>query len=91
MGFRGVKKNFNWCLREVSKVLQGSFQGVTRKFLVSRETFKRDSRELQGYLREVEIAFKESFRDFLRKFQGCLKNDSSVFHKSFKKVSRLLQ
>ena len=32
MGFKGVKKNFDWCLREVSKVLQGCFKKVLRVF-----------------------------------------------------------
>ena len=60
-----------------------------------RETFRWDSTELQGYLKEVQMVFKGRFKDILRKFKGCLKKVSSVFQENFnrsvKGVSRMFQ
>ena len=33
MGFRGVEKKLNGCLREVSKVFQGNFKCVSKKIV----------------------------------------------------------
>ena len=51
------------------------------------ETFKGDSRELQGYLKEVQRMFQGSFKDVLRKFQGCY----SKCQVCFKKISMVFQ
>ena len=60
------------CFKKVSRVFQGSFEGVSRKFPGS---FKEVSRVLQG-----------SFKGVSRKFQGCFKEVSRTFHVSFKGV-----
>ena len=41
--------------------------GVSRKRNVLRDL---ESRELQGYLKEVQRMFQENFKGVLRKFQG---------------------
>ena len=52
------------------------------------ETFQGDSRELQGYLKEVQILFHGSFKeDVLRKFHGCLKKYQVCIKKISRKVS----
>ena len=45
---------------------------------------KSDSRELQGYLKEVQRVFQGTFKAILWKFKGCLKKVSSVFRENFK-------
>ena len=60
------------CLKSVSRVFQGSFKGVSRKF--------------QWCFKEVSKVFQESFRGVSRKFQGCFDGVSGKFT-SFKEVS----
>ena len=67
MGFKGVYKKFNGCLKKVSKLFQGCFNG--------------DSTELQVYLKEgVSNEFRGSFKNFLTKFQEYFV--SSVFQEN---------
>ena len=63
MGFKGVLKKFNGCLRksfkDVSRMSQGSFKGVPRKNLGSfKKNLKGVSRKFQGYLSKNEWGFK---------------------------------
>ena len=61
----------------VSRVFQGSFKGVLRKF--------------QGCFKEVSRVLQGSFKGVLRRFQGCSKEISRVFQGSFKEASRTFQ
>ena len=56
------------CLKEVSRVCQECFHGVSRKI----EGF-------QGCLKEVQWVFEGSFKGVSRKFQGYLKEGLRVF------------
>ena len=54
----------NGCLREVSKVFQGCFKGVPRKFFFSRKIEGCFNGVLSGFqacLNEVEWVFEGSF------------------------------
>ena len=79
------------CFREVSKVFQGRFKGVPRKFCFSRSFngvlsgFQACLKKLKGCLREVFKVFQGCFQDILRVFQGRL------WGKTFKGVSRYLK
>ena len=59
------------------------------------DTFKGDSRELQGYIKEIHMVSQVGFKDILRKFQVCLNKVLSMFQENFKKsfmgVTRMLQ
>ena len=60
------------CLREVSKVFQGSFKGVLRKIEGSSGSPLRMIQEsFKVYVKEVKRMFQGSFKDILRKIQGC--------------------
>ena len=50
----GVSRKFQGCLKEVSRVLQGSFKGVLRKF--------------QGCFKNASRVFHRGFKDVSRKF-----------------------
>ena len=52
MGFKGVYKKFNGCLKKVSKVFQGCFEKV--------------SRAIQGILKGVSMEFKWDSKVFTR-------------------------
>ena len=77
--------------QEVSRVFQGSFKGVSRKFQgcfteasrVFHGSFKCVSRKFQGSFTEVSRVLQGSFKGVSRKFQGCFKEVSRVFHESF--------
>ena len=75
-------KRFNGCFRKFSNVFQGCFREDLRVSQARLRGAPRDSRELQGYLKEVQILFHGSFKaDVLQKFHGCLKKVPSVFKK----------
>ena len=59
------KESFKGVSRKVSRVFQGRLSGVPW------DLFNEDSRELQGYLKEVQRVFQGSFKDALRKIQRC--------------------
>ena len=65
-------------------MFQGSFKGASCKI---EECPKQDSRELQGYLKDVQRVLQ----GVLRKFRVCLENISSCFLGNLKKFSRLIQ
>ena len=50
------------------------------------DTFKGDSRMLQGYLKYVPRVFQGNFMAVSKTYQGCLKKVSSVFQENFKKT-----
>ena len=49
------------CFKKVSRVFQGSFEGVSRKF--------------QGCFKEVSRVFQGSFKGVSRKFQGGIQGE----------------
>ena len=55
--------------KEVSRVFQGSSNGVSRHF-------KSVSRKFQWCFKEVSRVFQGSFKGVSRKFQGCFKEVS---------------
>ena len=55
------------------------FQGCFKEFSSVSRNIKWCSRELHGYLKEVQRVCQGSFKDILRQFQGFIKKVSSVF------------
>ena len=49
MGFKGVEKNFDGCLRDVSKVFHESFKGASRK--IGRWSVRRGRKRICWRLR----------------------------------------
>ena len=61
MGFKGFKKNFNECLRVVSKVCQVNFKGLSRKIEEGSERpLSKIKGNFKGYLKEVQRVFQGS-------------------------------
>ena len=88
----------NGCLREVSKVFQGSFNEVLRVVHLRLRCVNSPLRVIQGSFK----VYKGSSKGVSRQFQRCFKEDSRVlkkvssvfqenFIKSFKGVSRIFQ
>ena len=69
------------CLREVSKVFQGCFKGVSRKIEVSSES---SFRVIQG---SFKVCIRSS-KGVSRQFHRCFKKVLRVFRESVKCVSR---
>ena len=98
---KGASGKFQCCLtkfqrsfKEVSRVFQDSFMGVSRKI----EGLKGDFGRFQGYLKEVSKVCQGcfngvsgSFKEVSRKFQECLKKVSRVLQDSFKGVSKKIE
>ena len=87
MGFRGVEKKLNGCLRKVSKVFQGCFKGILSVF--QRRLwgcFERPFRVIQWSFKVSKISSK----GVSRLFQRCFKDVSRVFKESVKCASRKL-
>ena len=62
----GVSRKVLVCFKELSRVFQGSFNGVLRMFQEVSGVFK-------GSFKEVLRTFRKSFEGVSRKFQGCFK------------------
>ena len=65
--------NLNGCLREVSKVFQGSFKEVLRVFQVREGCSESPLRVTQGSFKASERSSKgvsRQFEDVFRKIQG---------------------
>ena len=80
----------------VLRVFKESFKNVSRKFYgFSRKIegciFKIDSREIQGYLKEVQRVFQGSFKAVSKPFYGSIRGVKCVLRKFQKKVSRVFQ
>ena len=78
-------------MKEVQRQFQGSFKGVSKKVKGVQETFKGDSRKLQGYPKKVQWVFHGSFKAVLKKCQVCSKKISNnkvprVFQECFNEV-----
>ena len=73
--FNGVSRKFQGCLKfqgcikEVSRIVQGSFNGVYRRF---QGCFEEVSRVFQGNFKSVSRKFQECFKEVSRKCQGYL-------------------
>ena len=86
-GSCSVSRMFQLCFKEVSRVFQGSFNGVLRKSQMCSKKlhicFKKFTRKIGG-----------CFEGVLRVFPGCFiifKGVSKVFQESFKKTFKMFQ
>ena len=73
MGFKGILKKFKWCLREVPKVFQQSFMGVSRKIKGCSEA---------PLLLKVQMVFIKS----VKCFKEIQKNVSIMFQECYDEV-----
>ena len=92
MGFKGISREVSnlsilGCSKEVSRVFQESFKGVSKKI---EGCFNGVLSKFQRYLKEAQWVFEESFKGIPRMFQGsfnvvtwknegCSKEVSTIF------------
>ena len=69
--------SFKECFKEVSKVFQGRFKGVSGKF---QKCFKEVSRVFQGSFKGVSRKCQGCFMIFLRSFTECSRCFKFFFH-----------
>ena len=65
--FKGVPSTILWYFKEVSRVFEESFKGVSRKI---DESFNGYLSGVLGCLKEVQWVYKESFNSAPRWFRG---------------------